>query len=62
MLEVVDNYDRAINIISPETEEQKHIDASYKKTYDTIMKAFANLGIAEIETVGKSLTMLCIMR
>jgi len=60
--EVVDNYDRAVNIISPETEEQKHIDMSYKKTYDTILKAFVDLGIAEIETVGKSLIMLCIMR
>ena len=53
MLEVIDNYDRAFNNISPETEEQKQIDASYKKTYDTIMKAFADLGITEIETVGK---------
>jgi len=53
MLEVIDNYDRAFKDITPETEVQVQVEAAYKKTYGMIMKVFADLGINEIETVGK---------
>lgn len=53
MLDVLDNYDRAFKNIVAETPEQEEIEASYKKTYEMIKNAFLNLGITEIETVGK---------
>jgi molecular chaperone GrpE len=53
LLGVLDNYDRAFGVIEAETESEKEIEASYKTTYDIIMKAFDNLGVQKIETVGK---------
>lgn len=52
MLEVIDNFDRAFGNISPENEAQSEIEAKYKNAYDMIMKAFNELGIKEVETVG----------
>mmetsp|Transcript_19386 Transcript_19386/g.35222 ORF Transcript_19386/g.35222 Transcript_19386/m.35222 type:complete len:241 (-) Transcript_19386:305-1027(-) len=53
MLEVMDNYDRAFGAVRPETDEEKEIEASYKKTYDMILETFKDLGITEVETLGK---------
>jgi molecular chaperone GrpE len=53
MLDVLDNYDRAFKNIVAETPEQEEVEASYRKTYEMIKKAFSDLGITEIETVGK---------
>lgn len=53
MLEVLDNYDRAFGAVTPETDEQKAIEAEYKVTYEEILSIFENLGVSVIETVGK---------
>lgn len=53
MLDVLDNYDRAFGAVTPETDEEKAIEAEYKETYDQIVKTFENLGVSVIETVGK---------
>jgi molecular chaperone GrpE len=52
MLEVIDNYVRAFGNITPETDAEKEIESKYKNTFDMIMKAFNELGIEEVETVG----------
>eukprot|EP00978_Attheya_sp_CCMP212_P005726 scaffold12832_cov50-Attheya_sp.AAC.7 len=53
MLEVMDNYDRAFGAVKPETDEEKETEAAYKKTYDMILETFKDLGITEVETLGK---------
>jgi molecular chaperone GrpE len=53
MLDVLDNFDRAFKNLVPETPTQKEVEASYTNTYDMITKAFLDLGIKQIETVGK---------
>jgi molecular chaperone GrpE len=52
MLEVLDNFDRAFGAVTPSTEEEKTIEAEYKKSYEAIMSAFSDLGIEQVETVG----------
>jgi len=53
MLGVLDNYDRALGAIKPETDEEKEIEAEYKATYEQILKTFESLGVTVVETVGK---------
>lgn len=53
MLAVLDNYDRAFGAVTPETEEEKAIEAEYKATYDQILEIFESLGVTTVETVGK---------
>eukprot|EP00568_Trieres_chinensis_P004095 CAMPEP_0183295046 /NCGR_PEP_ID=MMETSP0160_2-20130417/3151_1 /TAXON_ID=2839 ORGANISM="Odontella Sinensis, Strain Grunow 1884" /NCGR_SAMPLE_ID=MMETSP0160_2 /ASSEMBLY_ACC=CAM_ASM_000250 /LENGTH=262 /DNA_ID=CAMNT_0025456463 /DNA_START=102 /DNA_END=890 /DNA_ORIENTATION=+ len=53
MLEVLDNYDRAFGQVNAETDEQKEVEAGYVKTKDTILGIFNDLGIEEVDTVGK---------
>ena len=52
MLGVLDNYDRAFQIITPETDEEKEIEAAYKEKYSSILSIFKDLGVNEVETVG----------
>jgi molecular chaperone GrpE len=52
MLDVVDNCNRAFSNVSPETDEQKAIEAAFKKAYGSILSTFEELGIKEIATVG----------
>jgi molecular chaperone GrpE len=53
MLEVLDNYDRAFAAVKPDTDEERAIEARYKENYDKILNIFAELGITEVDTVGK---------
>lgn len=53
MLELLDNFDRAFGVITPETDEETAIDAEYRKVYQSILDTFEKLGVKEVETVGK---------
>lgn len=53
LLTVMDNYDRAFQQVTPETEQEKEIESSYKHVYTMIVNALGELGVKEIETVGK---------
>lgn len=53
MLGVLDNYDRAFQIITPETDEEKEIEAAYKEKYSIILSIFKELGVNEVDTVGE---------
>lgn len=52
ILSVVDNYDRAFAVVSPETDAEKEVEASYKETYDMIMNQFDAIGVKQVNTVG----------
>mmetsp|Transcript_135261 Transcript_135261/g.201151 ORF Transcript_135261/g.201151 Transcript_135261/m.201151 type:complete len:253 (-) Transcript_135261:77-835(-) len=52
MLEVMDNFDRAFMAVTPETDEEKAIEAAYKEVYQSILDTFAELGVKPVETVG----------
>lgn len=52
ILEVLDNYDRAFNAVSAETEEQKAVEADYMKTREMLYEIFRKLGVTEVATVG----------
>lgn len=53
MLEVLDTFDRAFGAVTPETEEQSAIQAEYKASYDMIINTLNELGVEQVETVGK---------
>ncbi len=53
MLEVLDNFDRAFKSVTAETDEEKAIEARYRKSYADILSIFKELGVTEVETVGK---------
>jgi len=53
LLKVMDNYDRAFQQVVPETDGEKAIEESYKNVYKMIVSALGELGVKEIETVGK---------
>jgi len=53
MLDVLDNFDRGFMAVDAETDEEKAIEAEYQAVYDKILTIFTDLGITEIETVGK---------
>ncbi len=50
---VLDNYDRAFQQVTPETDDEKAIEASYKNVYAMIISTLGELGVKEVETVGK---------
>lgn len=52
VLNVLDNYDRAFAAVTPESDEEKEVEAAYKETYDSIVKKFADIGVQPVETVG----------
>lgn len=52
MLEVLDNYDRAFGVITPETDAERAIEAHYKEAYQMILSTFEKLGVEEVPTVG----------
>lgn len=52
VLEFLDNFDRAFGLVTPETDEDKEVEADYKATYNMILDIFGKLGVEEIETVG----------
>lgn len=53
MLDVLDNYDRAFGAVTPETDAESAIEAEYKEAYGMIISTFKELGVEEVETVGK---------
>lgn len=52
MLGVLDNFDRALGSITPETDEQKEIETEFRATYAEILATFEKLGVKTVETVG----------
>lgn len=52
ILEVLDNYDRAFNAVAAETDEQKAVEADYKKTQEMLYEIITKLGVTEVPTVG----------
>jgi molecular chaperone GrpE len=52
MLEVIDNFNRAFGAVQAETEEEKAIEAAYKKSYEGILSVFKDLEVQEIPTLG----------
>ena len=52
LLDTLDNFDRAFGVVTPETEEEKDVEANYKETYSMILNVFDALGVEECETVG----------
>ena len=52
MLDVLDNFDRAFGVVTPETDRDKEIEAAYKNTNQMVLDVFANLGVKEVATVG----------
>lgn len=53
LLSVVDNFERAFNTVTPETESDKVAEEAYKKAYNHILETFEKLGVKVIETIGK---------
>jgi len=53
MLDTLDNFDRAFGVVTPESEREEMIESAYKKSYQMILETFGDLGIKEVETVGK---------
>jgi len=53
VLGLLDNFDRAYGVIKPETDAEKAIEAEYKAAYQSILDIFEDLGVKEVETVGK---------
>lgn len=52
MLEVLDNFDRAFQAVSAETEEEIEIESKYQILYDTVLGIFEELGVKPVPTVG----------
>ena len=53
LLSVVDNFERAFNSVTPETDSDKVAEEAYKKAYSHVLETFEKLGVTVIETVGK---------
>lgn len=53
LLSVLDNYERAFGVIVPETNEQRAVEEDYKKSYQSIIDTFSELGVQKIKTVGE---------
>jgi molecular chaperone GrpE len=53
ILEVIDTFDRAFGAVQPETDEEKEIETQYKELYGSVIKTFEELGVTEVETLGK---------
>ena len=52
MLDLLDNFDRAFGVITPETDKEKEIEAEYKEVYQMLLDTFEKLGVKQVETVG----------
>lgn len=52
MLSVLDNFDRAFGQVATVSDEEKTIEAEYRKAYDSILEIFGKLGVEEVPTVG----------
>lgn len=52
LLDTLDNFDRAFGVVTPETDADRVVEASYKETYDMILKTMNSLGVEECATVG----------
>lgn len=53
ILDVLDNYDRAFQAVEAATDEEEEILATYRKTQDMVVEAFAELNVTRIATVGE---------
>jgi len=52
LLDTLDNFDRAFGVVTPETDEERNVEASYKETYSMVLNVFDALGVEECKTVG----------
>lgn len=52
VLNVLDNFDRAFGVVTPESDEEKAIEAEYKEAYQSIIDTFSALGVREVACVG----------
>lgn len=52
MLGVLDNFDRAFQSVTPQTDADRMIEADYQQAYNDILAVFEKLGIEKVETVG----------
>jgi molecular chaperone GrpE len=52
MLAVLDNFDRAFGQVTASNDEEKAIEAEYRKAYADVLEIFKKLGVEEIETIG----------
>lgn len=53
ILDLLDNFDRANGVVVPESDSEKAVEATYKTAYQNILDQFENLGVTEVETLGK---------
>jgi len=53
LLDVIDNYDRAFKSVTPSNDDETAIEADYKKSYDSIISTFKQLGIEQLDTIGQ---------
>ena len=59
LLDVLDNFDRAFGVVTPETDREKEIEAAYKNTNKMVLEIFASLGVKEVATVGTEFDYEC---
>ncbi len=52
ILSVVDNFDRAFSVVTPESDVEEEVEAAYKEIYDMIMTQFDEIGVKQVKTVG----------
>jgi molecular chaperone GrpE len=52
LLAVLDNYDRAFQQVSPETDEEKETEVAFKNVYTMVITTLEEMGIKQVETVG----------
>lgn len=52
MLAVLDNFDRAFGQVTATSDDEKAIEAEYRKAYDDVLEIFTKLGVEEVQTVG----------
>jgi molecular chaperone GrpE len=52
MLSVLDNCDRAFGQVTAVSDEEKAIEAEYRKVYDSVLDILGKLGVEEVKTVG----------
>jgi len=53
ILPVVDNFERGLATVSAETLENDPFASGMEKTYRQLMKVFEDVGVKEIEALGK---------
>ena len=52
MLDFLDNYDRALQAVTPETDGEQAIETDYKQAYQMVLDTLERLGVETVPTVG----------